>query len=54
MHEFWITRQTLGTSKTLKSMGEPMISIFLKGAHDNQTYRTYIVRTHDNCHISGC
>lgn len=48
MNEFYITRQTLGTSKSLKSMGEPMMTIWLKGVHDGETYRTYVVMSHDN------
>jgi len=48
MHEFFVERQILGTSKALKSMGEPMMTIFLKGAHDGESYRTYVVRNHDN------
>lgn len=48
MHEFWVKRQTLGTSTSLKSQGEPMVTITLKGAHDNETYRTYVVRSHAN------
>jgi len=48
MHEFWIKRQILGTSTSLKSNNQSMVTIILQGAHNNQSYRTYIVRSHDN------
>lgn len=48
MHEFWIKKQILGTSTSLKSNNQPMVTIILQGAHDDESYRTYIIRSHDN------